>query len=99
MHVVQLTERVGFDPHLGRAIDALVARELASPGMAAAHDLLTRLLVTVRLLAPDAREPVESTRALITRALSLPDWETAVAEFGRTRHEVAEFWDQVGGEA
>jgi glutamate-ammonia-ligase adenylyltransferase len=99
VHVAQLTERTGFNPHLARAINALVERGLAPSGMAAAHDLLTRLLVAARLLAPDASEPVASTRMLIARALGLPDWATVVAEFGRTRHEVAEFWDEVGGSA
>ena len=99
VHVVQLTLRTGFDPHLGRAIGRLVALGLVPPGMAAAHDLLTRLLVAARLLAPDAREPVDGTRALIERALRLPDWAAVVAEFERTRHEVADFWNQVGGAA
>ena len=96
VHVVQLTERTGFDPHLGRAIEALVERGLAPSGMVAAHDLLTRLLVAARLLAPDGGEPVESSRPLIARALSLPDWAAVVAEFERTRHEVSDFWNQVG---
>ncbi|WP_375427778.1 bifunctional [glutamine synthetase] adenylyltransferase/[glutamine synthetase]-adenylyl-L-tyrosine phosphorylase [uncultured Sphingomonas sp.] len=99
VHVVQLTALTGFEPHLGRATRMLVERGLAPAGMAAAHDLLTRLLVAARLLAPDAQAPAESTRALIARALRLPDWATVVAEFERTRHGVAAFWTDVGGEA
>ncbi len=99
VHVVQLTERTGFDPHLGRAIGLLAARGLIPAGMARAHDLLTRLLVAVRLLAPDAQAPAESTRELIARALRSPDWEAVLAEFERTRHDVADFWTRVGTDA
>ncbi|WP_375402960.1 bifunctional [glutamine synthetase] adenylyltransferase/[glutamine synthetase]-adenylyl-L-tyrosine phosphorylase [uncultured Sphingomonas sp.] len=99
VHVVQLTERTGFEPHLGRAIAILARRGLVPAEMVAAHDLLTRLLVAARLLAPDAREPAESTRALIARALRQPDWATVVAEFERTRHEVAAIWTRVGAGA
>jgi glutamate-ammonia-ligase adenylyltransferase len=98
VHVVQLTALTGFEPHLGRAIDALVAQGLAPRGMVAAHDLLTRILVAARLLAPDAREPAVGTRDVIARALRLPDWPAAVAEFDRTRQEVIGFWRRVGGD-
>ncbi|MGJ3627791.1 hypothetical protein AB5I41_13930 [Sphingomonas sp. MMS24-JH45] len=41
-------------------------------GLRPAHDLLTRLLVTLRLVAPDAQEPADqATCALIARALGL----------------------------
>ncbi len=99
VHVVQLVERTGFEPHLGRAIAALIEQGLVSPAMADAHDFLTRLLVTVRLLAPDADEPAEDTRSVIARAMRLPDWARVVAEFERTRHEVTLFWQQAGGAA
>jgi len=98
-HVVQLTRHAGFDPHLGRAIDKLVAARLAPPAMRAAHDLLTRLLVTLRLVAPDARPPADSTRLLIARALKLDDWAAVVAQFEATRQEVAAFWASVSGGA
>jgi glutamate-ammonia-ligase adenylyltransferase len=97
-HVAQLTARTGFDPHLGRALDLLAETGLAPPGARGAHDLLTRLLVTLRLVAPDAEPPAESTRALIARALGVADWGEALAEFERTRQSVHLWWGRTGGE-
>jgi glutamate-ammonia-ligase adenylyltransferase len=91
VHMMQLTRLAGFDPHLGTAIDLLVAQGLAPPGLRAAHDTLTRLLVTVRLVAPDAQPPAAATCTLIARALGLPDWGGVIASFDATRQEVSEY--------
>ncbi len=95
VHTVQLTRRIAFDPDLGRAIDALAAAGVCPPGVRAAHDLLTRLLVTVRLVAPDAGEPgAAATRALIARALGLDDWSLVLARLDAVRKTVADFWQE-----
>lgn len=94
-HVVQLVHRTGFAPQLGDAIDALIGAGLALPSLRAAHDLLTRLLVTLRLVAPDAEAPDPSTAALVARALGLADWEAVVATLAATREEVERFWREV----
>ncbi|WP_339347976.1 bifunctional [glutamine synthetase] adenylyltransferase/[glutamine synthetase]-adenylyl-L-tyrosine phosphorylase [uncultured Sphingomonas sp.] len=95
VHVTQLTRRIGFDPHLARAIDALIGEDAMPATMRAAHDLLTRLLVTVRLVAPDAQEPAAAaTRALIARALTLPDWDTVLATLAQVRESVAAQWQE-----
>ncbi|WP_375381561.1 bifunctional [glutamine synthetase] adenylyltransferase/[glutamine synthetase]-adenylyl-L-tyrosine phosphorylase [uncultured Sphingomonas sp.] len=92
IHVAQLVHRTGFDPDLGRAIDAL--GPLLPPGTHAAHDLLTRMLVTARLLAPDATEPPPATRAVMARAMGVADWNALVADFERTRQDVGALWAQ-----
>jgi glutamate-ammonia-ligase adenylyltransferase len=92
VHVMQLTRRAGFQPHLGAAIGELVGAGLAPRAIAAAHDFLTRLLVTLRLVAPDAQPPAPATRNLIARALDVEDWDAVVASFATTRQEVADFW-------
>jgi glutamate-ammonia-ligase adenylyltransferase len=95
VHVVQLTNRAGFTPHLGAAIAALERLGLAPPGLRAAYDFLTRLLVTLRLVAPDAQPPATATRALIARALGVDDWDAVVASFAATRQEVSDYWAMV----
>ncbi len=75
VHTLQLRHRTGFDPHLGRAVDALVREGLMPPGMRAAHDFLSRLLVTLRLVAPDCRPPAPATRPLVARAVGVADWD------------------------
>ncbi|GAA0733655.1 bifunctional [glutamine synthetase] adenylyltransferase/[glutamine synthetase]-adenylyl-L-tyrosine phosphorylase [Sphingomonas japonica] len=95
VHTVQLIARTGFNPRLDRAIAALAAHGLLPQEFVAAHDFLTRLLVTLRLVAPDAGEPPESTRLLVARALSLPDWPAVVATFAATRQEVLATWQKI----
>nr|MDQ2878268.1 glutamine-synthetase adenylyltransferase [Pseudomonadota bacterium] len=95
VHVTQLTRHAGFDPHLRRAIDLLVTGGLAPPAMTAAHDVLTRLLVTLRLVAPDAEPPGDATRALIARALEMEDWPAVMASLEVTRYAVTAYLAQV----
>ncbi|MES2451781.1 MAG: bifunctional [glutamine synthetase] adenylyltransferase/[glutamine synthetase]-adenylyl-L-tyrosine phosphorylase [Pseudomonadota bacterium] len=97
VHVVQLTRHAGLGPHLGVAIRELVSAGLAPPAIAAAQEFLTRLLVTLRLVAPDAQPPAQATRNLIARALDVADWEAVVASFATTRQEVSDFWAAVAG--
>lgn len=92
VHVRQLQMRRGFDPHLERAIAALNF----SPSFGAAYDLLSRMIVTLRLVAPDAAEPeLPATRALIARALRLADWPAVLAALDRARQEVTAAWKGV----
>ena len=97
VHVAQLVNRTGFDPRLGQAIDALVAAGLLPPGARAANDILTRALVTLRLVAPDGDEPAIATRAVIARALGLDDWAAVVASLTATRQAVAAIWRDMTG--
>ena len=88
VHVRQLVSGAGFNPELGRAIDALTALGLLPPSIRAAHDLLTRLLVVARLVAPDLAIPAASTCDLIARALGEADWPDALAAFELARQDV-----------
>lgn len=97
VHLAQLRHRTGLVPNLGQAIDRLIAAGLLPAAMRPAHDFLTRLLVTTRLVAPDAMPPGEATRALIVRALDLTDWPAVVASIDATRQDVLACWAQISG--
>ncbi|MBX3564239.1 MAG: bifunctional [glutamine synthetase] adenylyltransferase/[glutamine synthetase]-adenylyl-L-tyrosine phosphorylase [Sphingomonas sp.] len=97
VHTLQLVHRKAFAPQLGQAIDELTATGLMPPAMRPAHDFLSRLLVTMRLVAPDAQVPGLPTQALIARAVGLASWEEVVAELDRTRQEVRACWSAVRG--
>ncbi|MBO9714308.1 bifunctional [glutamine synthetase] adenylyltransferase/[glutamine synthetase]-adenylyl-L-tyrosine phosphorylase [Sphingomonas sp.] len=97
VHTIQLASRKGFDPDLGRAIDALAAARKLKPGMRPAYEFLSRLLVVLRLVAPDSQVPGAATQALIARALGLATWDETVAQFERTRQEVRACWQSVRG--
>ena len=98
VHVAQLVHRTGFAPGLDDAIAALAGQGLLPASLREANDFLTRLLVTTRLLAPDAEPPVETTRRLIARDLGADDWSTVVASLDRTRQEVSETWQRITGD-
>lgn len=92
VHVTQLRHRAGFDPHLGRAIAMLGEQGLAPATLIEAQRFLTRVLVTVRLMAPDDGLPSEQTRPLVARACGQKDWPGLLAELERVRQDVAAFW-------
>jgi glutamate-ammonia-ligase adenylyltransferase len=60
--------------------------------MIEAHALLTRMLVTVRLMAPTLDIPPEITRPVIARACGMSEWEGLLAELDATRQRVASAW-------
>jgi glutamate-ammonia-ligase adenylyltransferase len=99
VHVTQLRERKGFDPYLPGAIAALVAAGLLPPALAEAHDVLTRLLVTLRLVSPASAEPSLPAQAAIARACGVADWPTVLAGLDAARQSVAESWRRIVAEA
>src|SRR3546814_13194111 len=53
VHFLQLSRREGFDTDLGAAVSHFERAELLPAGTRAAHDLMTRLLVVLRLIDSD----------------------------------------------
>jgi len=96
VHVTQLAERRGLDPDLQAAVQALAQAGLAPADMPRAHDFLTRLLVTLRLVAPGLIAPNAARRTLIARACRVDDWDTLVAQYRAARQLVADWWAEVG---
>jgi [glutamine synthetase] adenylyltransferase / [glutamine synthetase]-adenylyl-L-tyrosine phosphorylase len=94
VHVKQLTGGLGFDPHLAKAIGAL---EMGGD-MRGAHALLTRFLVTMRLVAPDFEVPAPATRPLVARACGADDWDDLLARLASARQSVAHKWQSIKGE-
>ena len=99
IHFLQLTQGVGLSPDLGVAIAALANAGLVAPQLLGAHDLLTRLLVTLRVIAPDLGEPVLASRDLLARACGAADWPTLLADLDMARQCVAEHWQAVKTES
>jgi glutamate-ammonia-ligase adenylyltransferase len=97
LHCVQLRTGIGLDPDLGTALASLIAAGEASPALAEAHDLLTRLLVTLRLVAPSLAEPATTSQALIARACGQADWPALLAAYGEARLRISKWWAAVSG--
>jgi [glutamine synthetase] adenylyltransferase / [glutamine synthetase]-adenylyl-L-tyrosine phosphorylase len=95
IHIKQLLNYSSFHPELSKAISGLVDAGHLPADMIEAHRLMTRLLVTLRLLAPDLVEPDPSTRALIARACNASDWQTLLEQLAATRQSVSKVWGEI----
>lgn len=97
VHVLQLRYGIGLDPKLRTAIGALAGAGLIDPEMAAAHALLTRMLVTMRLVSPDSTEPPPASRPLIAQACGQVDWGSLVTAQAAAQGLIAAEWARISG--
>jgi glutamate-ammonia-ligase adenylyltransferase len=95
VHTLQLRHRVGLHPQLERAVQALVDEDLVAEEIIEAHRLLTRMLVTLRLVSPDSSEPPAASRELVARACRADDWNSLLAAHDAARHRIHELWRDV----
>lgn len=97
VHTLQLTYRTGFNPDLRQAIEALVTAGLADRALTDAHDLMTRLLVSLRLIAPDCSVPPVASQMLVARACGCDSWDALLAAVESARASVQSAWQHVFG--
>lgn len=95
VHVLQLAHGTGFDPRLEYAIAALVEAGLIDMQADADLRLLSRILVTMRLVAPDGSAPPPESRALVAEVCGYPDWDALLAAHDGARQRVAALWQRV----
>lgn len=95
VHFLQLRDHTGHTPDLGAAVSALENAGLLPPGIRSAHDLMTRLLVVVRLVAPDGMYPPDASRGIVARACGLASWAALLDAVLDARRQVAAAWTQV----
>lgn len=95
VHFLQLRDHAARTPDLGEAILTLENAGLLPIGLHAAHDLMTRLLVVVRLVAPDGMFPPEASRGIVALACGLESWDSLLDAVLAARHTVAAAWDQL----
>ena len=98
IHFLQLRERTAFDPDLGGAIEALMAAGLLPEGFRAHYDLLCRLLVAARLLAPDGQPPAGASREALAQACRAESFDALLQAVGEARHGVIAAWAETFGE-
>lgn len=98
VHYLQLRERVGFDPDLGVAVDALVGAGLVPGALREALALMTRLLIAGRLLAPDLSEPSSAATAALAETCGMANLDALLRAFTEARQEVAAAWADSLGE-
>jgi glutamate-ammonia-ligase adenylyltransferase len=98
VHYLQLRERIGFSPDLGVAIAELTTAGLLPAQFGAQHDLLTRLLVAARLLAPQGQPPAEGAQQVLAEACGTTDFARLLRAVEEARHGIAEAWADTFGE-
>ena len=97
VHALQLTTGTALHPQLGQAVAELEQAGHLPAGLAEAHALMSRLLVTVRLVAPDCALPPPACRDLVARACRQPDWTTLETALYESRSRVRAAWTQLFG--
>ena len=92
VHALQLKTGDGLYPQLGQAIKALVVAGHLTQEFADADALLSRLLVLVRLIAPDCGTPAEPAQMLIARSLEFEAWADLTPAIRAARETVLKTW-------
>jgi [glutamine synthetase] adenylyltransferase / [glutamine synthetase]-adenylyl-L-tyrosine phosphorylase len=97
IHALQLETHDGMQPQLGPAIDALAAAGHLQADFAKAFALMARLLVMVRLIAPDCAAPPEAAQYLIAHSLGFDDWDGLTRALRDYRGVVMDQWHKLFG--
>jgi len=92
VHTLQLVHRIGFDPRLEVAIGALAEAGLIDAQADPDLRLLSRILVTSRLVAPDGGAPEEESRALVAEVCGHADWASLLEAHDAARQRIADLW-------
>jgi len=104
-HFLQLRDHAAVTPDLRAAIGELVERGDLSPELLAAHDLLTRLLVMLRLVLPDtgaaarvlAAQPA-TVKALLAQATQQADFAALEAAVTASKRDIVSAWETLFGQ-
>ncbi|MDT0574596.1 bifunctional [glutamate--ammonia ligase]-adenylyl-L-tyrosine phosphorylase/[glutamate--ammonia-ligase] adenylyltransferase [Croceicoccus sp. F390] len=98
VHFLQLRDGLFLTPDLGCAVRMLIEAGMVPPALHDAHDLLTRALVTMRLVAPDAAVPAPAARGIMAHACRQADWPALLVAIEDARAAVAQAWQEVFSE-
>lgn len=94
IHFLQLKTGDALYPQLGKAARSLAKAGHLDERLVAAHELMTRLLVALRLMSPDCDYPPEASRDLIAKAAGQEDWDALLNGYDRARQCVIEEWNR-----
>lgn len=92
LQVTQLTSGLGLNPAIGTALAELAAAGQVTPDIVAAEALLTRMLILLRLAAPDGEPPTDAGRAMVAHGCGHHDWNSLLAAHDAARQQVAHWW-------
>ena len=97
VHVLQLTRHEGLNPRIEEAVQQLAESGLIDENIVGAQHLLTRMLVMLRLVAPDGSDPIPGTWELVAAACGVADAKQLLAEHDAARQGIAALWNSIKG--
>ncbi|WP_340315081.1 [protein-PII] uridylyltransferase family protein [Rhizorhabdus argentea] len=92
VHVNQLDQHVGIHPRLRTALRSLVSAGLMETAVIPAHEVLSRMLIVLRLLSPHSQEPAPEQRGVIAQACGFESWDLLTAAYAEARETVQKVW-------
>jgi glutamate-ammonia-ligase adenylyltransferase len=95
VHVLQLTTGLGLDPRIEVALEQLEAASLIPANIVSAQNLLTRMLVMMRLVAPGDVKPTAETWNLVALACGAGSWDELLAEHDAARQSISALWNSL----
>ena len=95
MQVTQLASGRCHDPNIGSALACLKVEGLAPPEICDAHALLGRMLVMLRLTAPEGEPATAAARQLVASQCGEPGWPQLLAAHDAARQEIANWWASI----
>ena len=95
VHTLQLIHGRGLDPRLEYAIAGLADHGLIDPSFDPDLRLLSRMLVVMRLVAPQSNEPPEQSRGLVASLCGYEEWDSLLAAHDQARQRIAALWQSV----
>jgi len=95
VHTLQLVHGQGLDPRLEHAIEGLERNGLIDPSYDPDLRLLSRMLVVMRLVAPESNEPPEKSQSLVAALCGHEGWDSLLAAHDEARQRIAELWKTV----
>jgi glutamate-ammonia-ligase adenylyltransferase len=98
VQTLQLSHHVGLTPRLDEAIAQLIEAGLLPAELIEAHRLLTRMLVTMRLVSPESAEPPPASRTLVANACRVANWDALLAAHAQARQSIAREWRRVAAD-
>ena len=99
IHATQLRYMIGFEPQLDVALQKLIDADLAPPSALPALELLGRMLVAFRLMAPNYAPQDDETCARIAHVCGYGNaaggWAVLLTEYAAARLCISDWWADV----
>lgn len=95
MQVTQLGSGRCHDPNISAALACLRAANLVPVEVVEAHGLLARMLVMLRLTAPEGEPSTAAARQLVASQCGEPGWPQLLAAHDAARQEIANWWASI----